>query len=769
MTWTDSTLPIDERLDALMDELTLTDLVHQLGSYWHPGQTEAPAPDPDHHDVAPMESEFSQELKPWTEAIDGGLGHLTRVFGTDPLTVPDGVAKLTSFQDDVRAANPHRIPAIAHEECLTGFTALGATVYPASIAWGATWRPELIEEMAAAIGADLASVGVQQGLSPLLDVVRDYRWGRVEETCGEDPYLVGTLGTAYVRGLQSAGVVATPKHFVGYPASRSGRNHAPVSMGRRELEDVMLPPFEMAVRVGGAGSIMNSYCDIDGQPAAASHELLTTVLRDRWGFEGTVVSDYWSIAFLTRMHRVAPDDATAAALALRAGLDIELPSTGAYWAIEEAIGRGLLSEDEVRRAARRVLRQKLQLGLLDDGWQPPADPAADLDSPRNRDIARRVAEESVTLLANDGVLPLAEGRKVAVVGPTWDDVRAFMGCYSFPNHVLAKSGTETGLDIRRLDDALRAALGDDVTFATGTGFTSGTDEDLAAAVAAAAAAEVAVVTLGDIAGMFGEGTSGEGCDVVDLKLPGRQGELLDAVLATGTPTILLLVTGRPYALGEYADRCAAIVQAFMPGVEAADVLAGVLTGTLNPSGRLPIAIPSHHGGQPGTYLAPPLGWFSNGISNLDPTPLFPFGHGIGYATFELSDAAVSAPTMPVDGVVEYSVTVTNTGDRDGAEVVQLYSSDPWAEVVRPLKQLIGYRKVDLSAGESARVTFEVHADRLSFTGVDMARVVEPGEIQLSAGRSSEDRLPALSVEMTGERRVVGEGRVLVTPSTVVPA
>ena len=766
MTWTDPTAPLDERLDALMAAMSLTDLARQLGSYWLPAGGDRPAPDPDAHEVAPMETEFTSELRPWGEAIDGGLGHLTRTYGTEPVTVPDGAAKLSRLQADVTGANAFGIPAIAHEECLTGFTALGATVYPASIAWGATWRPELIGEMAAAIGSDLATVGVQQGLSPLLDVVRDYRWGRVEETCGEDPYLVGSIGTAYVRGLQSAGVVATPKHFVGYSAGRAGRNHAPVSMGRRELEDVMLPPFEMAVRLGGARSVMNSYCDVDGQPAAASSELLTGVLRDRWGFEGTVVSDYWSIAFLTRMHRIAPDDATAAALALRAGLDVELPSTGAYWAIEEAVSRGMLSEDDVRRSARRVLRQKLELGLLDPGWAPSADPSADLDSPRNRDIARRMAEESIVLLSNDGVLPLAPGRRVAVVGPVWADVRSLMGCYSFPNHVMAKS-PETGLEIRGLDEALRAALGE-VSFAPGTGFMDGTDDELAAAVEQAAAADVAVVTVGDIAGMFGEGTSGEGCDAVDLRLPGRQGELVERVLATGTPTVLVLVTGRPYAVGEYADRCAAVVQAFMPGVEGADALAGVLTGAINPSGRLPIGLPAHHGGQPGTYLAAPLAWFSNGISNLDPIPRFPFGHGLSYTRFEYSDVSVSAPTMPVDGAVEVSVTVTNVGDRDGADVVQLYLSDPWAEVVRPLKQLIGFRKVDLAAGASVRVTFEVHADRLSFTGADYRRIVEPGEVQLSVGRSSEDRMPAVSVEVTGSRRVVAEGRVLDTPVRVQP-
>jgi Glycosyl hydrolase family 3 C terminal domain. len=251
--------------------------------------------------------------------------------------------------------------------------------------------------------------------------------------------------------------------------------------------------------------------------------------------------------------------------------------------------------------------------------------------------------------------------------------------------------------------------------------------------------------------------------VVDLGLPGRQGDLLEAVLETGTPTVLVLITGRPYALGDYADRCAAIVQAFMPGVEGADAIAGVLSGRVNPSGRLPVAVPRNRGGQPGTYLVPTLGWYSEGISNLDPRPLYPFGAGESYTTFSYSAQTVSASTMDVAGTVEYSVTVRNSGPRYGAEVVQLYLSDPRAEVVRPLKQLIGFVKVDLSAGESARLTFTVHADRLSFTGRDLCRIVEPGDVSLSAGHSSECRLPGLAVRVLGERRVVGEGRVLTTP------
>ena len=269
------------------------------------------------------------------------------------------------------------IPALVHEECLTGFTAYGATVYPAAIAWGATWDPDLVRRMAAAIGRDMAALGVHQGLSPVLDVVRDYRWGRVEETIGEDPYLVASLGTAYVQGLQSAGVIATLKHFAGYSASRAARNHGPVSMGARELRDVILPSFETAVALGGVGSVMNSYSDVDGVPAGANPWLLTEVLRDEWGFEGTVVSDYWAVPFLATMHRVAPGHAEAGALALEAGIDVELPDTLGYGdGLVELVRSGALDEELVDRAARRALLAKAQLGLLDAGWTPEASVAA---------------------------------------------------------------------------------------------------------------------------------------------------------------------------------------------------------------------------------------------------------------------------------------------------------------------------------------------------------------------------------------------------------
>ncbi len=374
------------------------------------------------------------------------------------------------------------------------------------------------------------------------------------------------------------------------------------------------------------------------------------------------------------------------------------------------------------------------MGLLDADWDVQAQGTdRDLDSAANRDIARDLAEESIILLSNDGVLPLAPGTKVALIGPCGDDARTFLGCYSFPNHIMSRyEGAGLGIDVPSLADSLRDELGSEhVVVAKGVDILEVDTTGIDTALEAARASDIAIVAVGDLAGLFGRGTSGEGCDVVDLRLPGVQGELVEQILATGTPVILLVISGRPYALGAYADRCAAIVQAFMPGAEGAGALVRVLTGQVNPSGRLPIGIPNHTGGQPGTYLAAPLAWHSDGVSNLDPRPLFPFGHGLSYTTFGLSDLKLSATEVAPDGTVDVSVTVTNTGDRAGSEVVQLYLGDPVAQVTRPIKQLIGYAKVPLELGQAQRVTFEVHMDRTSFTGIDLQRIVEPGAIELS--------------------------------------
>lgn len=751
------------RVDTLVAAMTLEEKAAQLVGLWVGADASGGG-------VAPHQADMTGSVPAWSDVIAHGLGQLTRPFGTAPVAPVLAARSLAASQREIVAASRFGIPAQVHEECLTGFAAWQATTYPTPLAWGATFDPDLVEEMAVRIGTSMRAAGVHQGLAPVLDVTRDYRWGRTEETIAEDPYLVGTVGAAYVRGLESTGVVATLKHFAGYSASRAGRNLAPVSMGPTELADVILPPFETALRHGGARAVMHSYAEIDGVPAAADPWLLTDLLRDRWGFEGIVVADYYGIAFLQTLHGVAGSRAEAAGLALSAGVDVELPSLDAYGApLVAAVCAGDVDEALVDRALHRVLTQKAALGLLDPGWTPePADvEQLVLDDAAGQDVALRLARESLVLVANDGVLPLASGARVAVVGPLADAADAMLGCYTFPAHVGSHHpDVPRGIDVpgvatelRRLHGEVTTARGCDVDTDDRTGF--------AEAVEVARDADVVVVAVGDRAGLFGRGTSGEGCDVTDLRLPGVQEELVDAVLATGTPVVVLLLTGRPYAVGGFADRAAALVQAFFPGQRGGQAVAEVLTGAVPPSGRLPVSLPRHASGQPGTYLTQPLGARS-GVSNIDPTPLHPFGHGLAYTSFAWADArALDGDVWPVDGTTRVAVDVTNTGDRPGTEVVQVYLHDPVASVVRPVVRLVGHARVDLEPGQTRTVEVEVHADLASFTRRDGTRVVEPGDVELRLARHSADTSHTVPLRMTGAVRVVGDGRHLLSTTRVL--
>jgi beta-xylosidase len=760
--WRDVTRPVAERVAALVVAMTLEEKVAQLCAVWLGASA-------DGEDVAPHQHELVEPVD-LERQLSYGLGQLTRPFGSAPVDPALGAQALARLQRRVAGANRFGIPAVAHEECLAGFATWGATAYPIPLAWGASFDPGLVEQMAAAIGRDLAALGVHQGLAPVLDVARDLRWGRVEETVGEDPYLVSTVCTAYVRGLQSAGIVATLKHFVGYSASRAGRNQAPVPLGPRERADVLLPPFEMAVVEGGADSVMPAYTDVDGVPATVDGALLTGLLRKAWGFTGTVVSDYFAIAFLRTLHGVAAEWADAAGEALASGVDVELPSVHTFGdPLLAALRAGAVDAAWVDRAAERVLAQKVRLGLLDPGWDPV--PAAlrdgggrgsvDLDPPANRDLARRLAERSVVLLANDGVLPLAAPARVAVVGPNADSAYAMLGCYSFPAHVgVQHPDVPVGIEIPTLLDAMRSEWrSTEVVTAEGTSVSGGETSGIADAVALARSAEVVVVAVGDRSGLFGRGTSGEGCDAPDLRLPGAQQDLLDAMLDAGPPVVVVLFAGRPYALGAALDRAAAVLVAFLPGEEGAAAVAGVLSGRVEPSGRLPVSMPAHPGSQPATYLAAPLDRRTE-VSSVDPTPAWAFGHGLAYTDFSWSDLVLERDSVPVDGTARLALTVANTGERAGVEVVQVYLHDPVASVVLPVQRLVGYARVPLAAGASARVAVEVPADLAAFTGRDGHRVVEPGTIELRLAASSSDvRLTAV-VELTGRPRPVDHTRAL---------
>jgi beta-xylosidase len=763
--WADASLSREERIRLLLDEMTLDEKAAQLGSVW-----------PDANivgiNVAPRQDVFTRHAS-YEQASKDGIGHITRPFGSRPEEPLKAARKLAARQQDLLGKTRLGIPAIAHEECLTGFTTYRASVFPTPLAWAATFDPALIEEMTAAIGAGMRDCGVHQGLAPVLDVVRDHRWGRVEETLGEDPYLAGIIGSAYVRGLQTSGITATLKHFAGYSASQAGRNHAPVHMGSRELREIILLPFEMAIEAG-AGSVMNSYAEIDGIPVAANPALLSRLLRDEWEFTGTTVSDYWAVSFLETTHKVATSPAAAATLAIRAGLDIELPDTRGYAALPDLVREGTLPESLLDTAVARVLGHKLDLGLLDADWSP-VPPAVtrgslDLDPPANRKIARRIAEQSITLLHNHGeLLPITQpSATIALIGPCADNARTMFGCYSFPNHVLPSfPDLGDGIQAVTLREALQGQLpGYRVNYEVGCDVSGPDISRIGAAVAAVRDADLCILAVGDQPGMFGHGTSGEGCDVASLALPGVQDQLADAVLAVGTPTILAVISGRPYALGRHTDRAGAIIQAFLPGEEGGTALARVITGQVNPSGKLPVQVPAHPGMNPATYLHPLLAGSNDSISNLDPSPLFPFGHGLSYTTFNYTGLNASATVIDTAGMVTLSVTITNAGGRAGDEVVQLYFSDPVASVTRPVTQLLGFARVSLPPGESKTVSFDIHTDRLSFIGPDLTRIVEPGTVEFQVGSSSVDIRLRTELELTGQVRTIQQRREMITKARI---
>ncbi|MDR0285614.1 MAG: glycoside hydrolase family 3 C-terminal domain-containing protein [Propionibacteriaceae bacterium] len=756
------------RVSDLLASLTVDEKIAQLYGIWL-GYDEGGvvAPDMDTlDDTAPEFADYAVH----------GMSQLTRVYGTKPVLPAEGLATLIGCQKWIRDHTRRPIGVLAHEECLTGLAAWTATTFPTPLATAAAFDPAITFAMGAAIGESVARLGVHQGLSPVLDVVRDVRWGRVEETMGEDPYVIGTLGKAYVEGLQSTGIIATLKHYAGYSNSRAGRNLAPVHAGPRELEDVFLIPFEIALLDGHAGSVMPAYVDIDGVPVHGDRHLLTEILRERWGFEGTVVADYFGIAFLKKEHGVVATLTEAAAEALLAGVDVELPSADAFHEAEfaELCRRDPAVAAALDTAVTRVLIQKETLGLLDIDAEIArleallADAPATLDPPEHRAIAAGLAEESVILMANNGALPLAPrpGLRIGVVGPNADREAALFGCYSFINHVLAHNpGVESRVAAPTILEALRAEYGaDGVAYAAGCDVRGDCRGGIADAVALAERSDVVIAVMGDQAGLFGEGTSGEGCDVDSLALPGVQPELVEALLATGTPVILVLVTGRPYAVGAYSERAAATVQAFFPGEEGAAAVAGVLSGRVNPSGHLPVSVPRSLGVLPYSYLHPKLG-DPGSVSSIDTTPQFSFGHGLSYTTFEFGEFTVPE-TAPTDGWIPVSVVVKNSGSREGTTLVQVYGHDVVASVTRPLKQLLGYARVRLGAGESRLVTLEIPTARLAFHNREMIRVVEPGEVRVWLGWDCDH--PATekrAVQLTGgAAQVTGDTPRLVTVS-----
>jgi beta-glucosidase len=740
---------IDERVTDLLGRMTLSEKLAQLSSVWA-------------HEI--LDHSAFDEARA-TRRIGNGIGQITRLAGGTNLDQRSVAALANGIQRFLVEKTRLGIPAMIHEECLHGLLARESVCFPQSIGQAATWEPGLVEKMAGYLGRELRSAGAHQGLAPVVDITRDPRWGRVEETYGEDPYLAAAMGVAYIRGLQGNaglrdgglrdGAIATAKHLGGHGLPEGGLNHAPIHMGARELQDTFLFPFEAAVREAQLGSVMHAYDEVDGVPCVASQFLLTEVLRDRWGFDGLVVSDYSGIDELVTAHAMTSDRATAAAWALEAGVDVELPTTVFYGApLAEALASGRAPMAALDRAVERVLRAKLALGLLET-------PYVDVDAavpPLERDatLAREIARRSMTLLANDGVLPLsADLRTVAVIGPNADSARNLLGDYAYHVHVeamfqFASLGWKvpegvTPADADVVSETILGALrrrfgaGTEVRYAQGCGLTDGTPEAIEEAITAATGADAAIVVVGDRSGLTPDCTTGEFRDRLSLGLLGRQSELVAAVAGTGTPVVLVVVSGRPLAIEAEARLASAVVYAWVPGQEGPEALADVLLGVADPGGRLPITVARHVGQIPIYYDHKPSGGRSQihgayvDRSNL---PLWPFGFGMSYTRFEISNLRLDRGEVPVDGEFTATVAVRNVGPRVGDEVVQLYLRDEEATVSRPVLQLAGFKRVTLQPGEGRTVSFRVAVEQLAFTGVDGRLRVEPGKVAIMVGSSS---------------------------------
>lgn len=771
----DAQHPVNERVADLLSRMTPEEKFAQMHAYWLILQS-----DGNHRERTDLSDEFSgvTEQAALAERLKLGIGQITRPLGTHIVEAKEGVRAANRLQKTLVEETRLGIPALFHEECLVGLLCKDATLFPSSLNYGSSWDLDLIEQAAAAIGEEARSTGCHQGLAPVLDVSRDVRWGRTEETFGEDPWLVGMMATRYVKGLQGKNrdLLATLKHYVGHSFSEGARNHAPVHLGFCELNDTFLLPFEMAVKLGNAGSVMPAYHDIDNQPAHSDAFLMTTVLREQWGFDGLIVADYGGVSLLHQHHGISHDAAESAALAFNAGLDVELPKDDCARHLAQAVDRGLISMQKIDEIVSRVLKEKFCLGLFEHPYRD--ENGVVLQTEATKKIAREVATRSVTLLENNGILPLRGKPRVAVIGPTADDPLALLSGYSFPVHLIISDMLEQTSQVTTPLAALREQLGrDNVRYSKGCHIiekrmagapvfpgdsggkpmqSSPVSRDVSLipdAVKTAGQSDVVVLCVGDLSGLFQSGTVGEGSDTDSLNLPGVQQQLLDELIATGKPVVVVMTGGRPYNLGGQEDNVAALLMAWAPGQEGGYAIADVLTGRAEPGGRLVVSIPKSAGAAP---------YYYNHKLKSGGTPFafhfgsrYPFGFGKTWTEFEYGPLQLACKDVPNDnGVVTASITVRNSGATAGSEVVQLYVQDKVASMVRPVQELKAFQRVHLEPGASARLTFSVPTDMLNFTCRHGERVVEPGEFEIRVGASSADIRSTACVMVTGETRLI---------------
>lgn len=737
--------PIDQRVEDLLGRMTQAEKIAQITCIWDRKKLLLDASG--NFDAAKARSSFPD-----------GIGQVARPSdlngsGGDPLQQPfrnarETVTLVNAIQHYAVEHTRLGIPVLFHEEGLHGYAARDATSFPQAIALASSWDPELLTRVFSVAGREIRARGVQMVLAPVVDVARDPRWGRIEETYGEDPYLVGQMGIAAVRGFQGdtlplgpGKVFATLKHMTGHGQPESGTNVGPAPIAERTLRQMFLPPFAAAIQQAHALNVMASYNEIDGLPSHANYWLLHDVLRGEMGFTGAVVSDYYGIEQLEQLHHVVPDLMHAAARALHAGVDFDLPDGEAYAKLPEALAAGLVTQAQIDAAVRRMLRLKMLAGLFENPYADAAQASSITGNAEARMLAAQAAGRTTVLLKNDGMLPLKSGAvgTLAVIGPNADTVQ--LGGYSnVPAHAVT------------LLQGLRTLVGDRMRIVTAEGVRitdSGdwyTDEvrlanraqnlqRIAQAVTVAKSADAIVLAIGTNPAISREGWADNHLGDRDtLDLLGEQPELAQALLALGKPVAVVLINGPPLSVPLLADRANAILEAWYPGQEGGTALAGILLGDTNPGGKLPVTFPRSVGQLPMVYNQKPSAHRGYEFSSRE--PLFPFGFGLSYTTFAIGVPQLSSPRIRAGESVQVAVDVRNTGRLAGDEVVQLYVHETVSSVTQPVKSLKAFRRVTLAPGAVTTVRFTLDRSALALRDEHMQEVVEPGTFEIMAGNSS---------------------------------
>ncbi|WP_410483042.1 glycoside hydrolase family 3 N-terminal domain-containing protein [Sphingobium sp. KCTC 72723] len=740
----DASAPIEARVDDLLSRMTLDEKIAQITTVWD-GK------------VAIYDERLQLDMAKLRGKFPNGLGHFARpsdakgavsprvAKGRDPRQT---VALVNALQKWAITETRLGIPILFHEEGLHGYAAIGATSFPQSIAMASSFDTDMLREVNAVIAREIRSRGVSLVLSPVVDIARDPRWGRIEETFGEDPYLVGEMGVAAVEGLQGAGrarilppgkVFATLKHLTGHGQPESGTNVGPAPYSERELRENFFPPFEQVVTRTGIEAVMASYNEIDGVPSHANRWLLDDVLRREWGFQGAVVSDYSAVDQLMSIHHIAGSLEEAAIRALDAGVDADLPDGISYVLLGKLVREGKVSQAKVDLATRRMLELKFRAGLFENPYADAAASEKITNNAQARALALTAAQRSITLLKNDGMLPLKPEGTIAVIGPS-AAVARLGGYYGQPPHTVS------------ILDGIKAKVGTraNIVFAQGVKITE--DDDwwadsvtksdptenrklIAQAVEAARNVDRIVLTLGDTEQSSREGWANNHLgDRPSLDLVGEQQELFDALKALGKPITVVLINGRPASTVKVSEQANAIIEGWYLGEQGGNAVADVLFGDVNPGGKLPVTVPRSVGQLPMFYNAKPSARRGYLFDTTD--PLYPFGFGLSYTTFALSPPRLSAASIGTGGTTTVSVDVRNSGARAGDEVVQLYIRDKVSSVTRPIKELKGFERVTLKPGEVRTVTFTIRPESLWMWNDKMERVVEPGDFEVMTGNSS---------------------------------